>query len=34
MIFHPAFLEALSFFWLMRPGVYPVNDNRLGDLAA
>ena len=34
MIFHPAFLTALSFFWLMRPGAYPANDNGLGDMAA
>lgn len=34
MIFHPAFLPALSFFWLLRPGDYPANDNALGDMAA
>ena len=34
MIFHPAFLSALSFFWLLRPGAYPANDNGLGDMVA
>jgi len=32
MMFHPAFLEALQFFWMLRPGSYPANDNGLGDL--
>ena len=34
MIFHPAYLQYLQFFWLLRPGAYPVNDNHFGNVAA
>jgi hypothetical protein len=34
MMFHPVFLPALSFFWLLRPGCYPANDNGTGFAAA